>query len=160
MHPFAPPERKHLKALWDAYFEASGMPVLTVSPERLRTLREMDRRQIKPDDIRAVIGWIRGKISSGTKGFTGSSLMWKNAMDVATMEERAGMMKQWRGRQKGAAREARAREPRAVRRETAEGAVNRLEEGPQDGADPARLRESVKAAAEKFRDEILRRRDG
>jgi hypothetical protein len=84
-----PPAQQHLRALFDAYVESSGVP-LTPSPLRKQVLREMDRRALTPEDVRAVIGRIQHHLRSGTKGYTDASLDWRNAMaNVDIFEERA-----------------------------------------------------------------------
>jgi hypothetical protein len=97
-----PPQQQHLQALFTAYVEESGIPI---SPSYLRkqALREMDRRGLTAEDVRAVIRGIKTHVARGTHGYTDASLDWRNAMgDVDTFEERALKIRQARLRRKGA----------------------------------------------------------
>jgi hypothetical protein len=96
-----PPEQAHLQALFVAYTEASGIP-LSPSHDRKAVLREMDRRGLTPEDVRAVIGRVKWHLAKGTKGFSDASLDWRNAMgDADKFEERALKLRQEQARKAG-----------------------------------------------------------
>lgn len=93
--------RDHLRALHAAYVEATGVPV-TLSSERLKTLREFDRRGLTAGDVRAVLGKLKALIARGVQGYTDASLDWRNAMaNVDTFEERALKVRQEKARKAG-----------------------------------------------------------
>jgi len=120
--------REHLRALLAAYTEATGL-ALTLSPERARVLREMDRRGFTPADVRAVMGGIKAHIARGTHGYTDASLDWRNAMrHVDTFEERVQKCRQAAVRKAGARRAQAAAAPRAETVPTPDGGtVTRIE---------------------------------
>ena len=90
--------RDHLRALHAAYVEATGVPV-TLSPERLKTLREFDRRGLTAADVAAVLGKLKALVARGIQGYTDASLDWRNAMaNVDTFEERALKIRQEKAR--------------------------------------------------------------
>lgn len=94
-----PPE---LRALMDAYCKATGYE-LTLSYERQRVLSDLHSRKILPEDITAICIELKKLIAAGTKGFTDSSLDFRNALgDPDKTEERALRLRQ---------REARKRKP-------------------------------------------------
>lgn len=132
MDPFQPKERAHLKALWDAYFETSGAPLLTPSPDRIRALRELDKRGLTAADVRGVIGVIKRAIAKGVSGYTENSLDWRNVMkSTDRFEELAHKLRQAEARRAGAKREAAAKAPRAQSHALPDGSrLNVLESQP------------------------------
>lgn len=95
-----PPE---LAALLAVYVEITGLAV-TLSYERARALTELHSRGMTPEDVRAVVGHLKHLVKSGAKGYTESSLEFRNAMGNAdTFEERALRLRQRRQRLKGTA---------------------------------------------------------
>lgn len=130
--PFAPAERAHLKALWDAYFRATELPLLTASHRRMMDLKELDRRGVKPEDVRGVIVGLKRAIANGQKGYTESSLDWRNTLGaVDKFEELVNRYRQAVQRRRGVAREAAQAAPRPVSRNTGDGStVNVLDSQP------------------------------
>lgn len=108
--PFAPHmNREHLKALWDAYFQATGFPALTASHARILTLKDIDRRGITPEEIGAVIQGIQRAIAEKRNGFNEASLEWENAMaKVDKLESRVTRYRQAVSRRTAAAPKASA----------------------------------------------------
>jgi hypothetical protein len=122
--PFAPAERAHLKALWEAYFSATGLLPLTASHRRLMDLKELDRRGVKPEDVRGVIAGLKRAISNGTKGYTEASLDWRNTLGaVDKFEELVNRYRQAVQRRRGATREAAEAVPRPIERKLADGST-------------------------------------
>lgn len=127
--------REHLKALWDAYFRASGLPEATASHRRIMDLKEIDRRGITPAEIEAVVSGIRRAIEEGRRNFTPESLEWSNVMAKADkLEDRVG-----RYRKAMAARNAGKR--KAAKADAAQPA-----EAPVSEEEKERLRAQRKAA--------------
>ena len=92
----------HLKALLDAYIEVTGLPVV-LSYERARVLTELHDRGITAEDVKAVTWRIKRHVSAGTKGYTDSSLDFRNALgNPDTFEERALKLRQEQLRKRGA----------------------------------------------------------
>lgn len=120
--PFAPAERAHLKALWDAYFCATELPLLTPSHRRMMDLKELDRRGVKPEDVRGVIAGLKRAIANGQKGYTESSLDWRNTVGaVDKFEELVNRYRQAVQRRRGVTREAAQSTPRPTERKLADG---------------------------------------
>lgn len=94
-------EHEHLRALLAAFTETTGLAV-SMSPMRLQALRHIHRRGITPEDVRAVLGWLRRTVERGVKGFTPASLEFRNAMNPDTLEERLLTLRQARARAKAA----------------------------------------------------------
>ena len=95
--------RDHLRALLAAYVDFTGLPVVWTH-EREKVLRELDRRMVTPDEVRAVLAGVKRHMARGTFGYTEASLDFRNAMKPDTMEERVLMMRQAKGRKAGAVR--------------------------------------------------------
>lgn len=108
-----PPQKTHLVALFTAYVESSGRD-LVFGPHYEPTLRQMDRRGISPDDVRAVMQLIRHRIDKGISGYTEASLGWKNAMfDVLQFDDRLAEIRAARKRRAARAAEKPALPPAA-----------------------------------------------
>lgn len=139
--------RDHLRALFDAYIQASGC-VLTLSPTRTKTLREFDRRGITPDDVRWVVQVIKGRVDRGVQGYSETSLEWKNVMgvgiDIDRFEDRLATLRAARARKKGREREAQASRPAPVSVQTgAADTVSRLDVLAGAPAEPERVGPSL-----------------
>ena len=106
----------HLAALLAAYVEVTGLPVM-MSYERARALTDLHDRGMTADDVRAVVGKLKRRVQSGVKGYTDSSLDFRNALgNVDTFEERALKQRQEKARKAGAgAAVARSREVATTR---------------------------------------------
>ncbi len=116
------------RAIYDAYVAATEMKV-SCDPARKDDVMELVRRGITAADVTTVIGYIRRKMREqrGEGGFDERSLLWRNAMNPSTMEERALLCRQ------AAARRASAK-PRPPVAETDAAGVTRL--GPAGAAEP------------------------
>lgn len=125
--------KAHLKPLWDAYFSETGLPELTASHPRMMALKELDRRGVKPEDIRGVIAGIKRAIANGVTGFTEASLDWKNTIGaVDRFEERVLRYRQAVQRRRGVAREAAQAAPRPMERKLPDGStLNVLDSEPE-----------------------------
>jgi hypothetical protein len=71
--------RDHLRALLAAFNAEMGVE-LTLDREREKTLREVDKKGLTPDDMRAVMRHLRGLVSSDDRRYTESSLLFENAV--------------------------------------------------------------------------------
>lgn len=123
-----PPE---LQALLSAYQQATGFQV-SLSYERKRTLSDLHARGITPADVTGVLNELKRLIQSGTKGYSDSSLDWRNAMgNPDTVEERVLRLRQ-----------RHARKPKPVEqvqheRQTGNGTIRVLEDPVSDRSVPA-----------------------
>jgi len=142
-----PPEKAHLKALFDAYVAASGR-TLTLSPMRERVLREFDRRGFSPEDVRAVLQVLRSRVERGVTGYTDASLDWTNAMaNVDRFEERLALLRQARARKRGAAPKPDAPQTRRL----PDGSTVTVLAQPTGDADAARIADEVRRQAAAWR---------
>ena len=89
------PARQAQEALFAAYVSATGMEV-HLSHSRRYVLQALVERGITPEDVRNVIAALRTKIARGDSGFSDASLLFRNAMHVDAMEERALLLRQQR----------------------------------------------------------------
>ena len=151
--------RDHLRALFAAYLEASGS-TLTLSPQRMNTLREFDRRGITPNDVRWVVQVLKSRVARGVPGYGDTSLEWHNAMgvknDIDRFENRLSTLKAAKARKLGQAREASAAVPTAVRVQTGAGeTVSRLDVRTDAAAEVPRMNiEEGRAALRALADDL------
>jgi hypothetical protein len=142
-----PPEKQHLRALFDAYIEASGLRI-TLSVTRERTLREFDRRGIAPAEVRWVVSALRGRVERGVPGYTIASLEWGNAMaDVDRFEDRLATLR--------TTRERRLARERAALPPSIPTSAGRAASAPIDADDANAIRERVKQLAADWRRQLL-----
>ncbi len=94
-----PSQKQQIRALFDAYIEASGL-CIAYSNSRESTLREFVRRNIQPADILWVLKVLQGRIDRGVSGYTLSSMEWHNAMDPDTFEDRLALLRRERDRRR------------------------------------------------------------
>lgn len=119
--------RQHLRDLLSAYVEVTGLAVAWTW-DREKVLRELDRRGVSPDEVRAVLVVVKRHMARGTFGYTEASLDFRNAMKPDAMEERVLKVRQAKGRTAGAKRERAAGLPRAETVPSpAGGTVSRIE---------------------------------
>lgn len=90
------------RALYEAYAAATGIAV-GWSYQRGMDVRDLVERGITPEDVRAVLGFVKAKMRRGDSGFGETSLLWSNAMKPDAMEERAHLVRQRAARLRGAA---------------------------------------------------------
>jgi hypothetical protein len=119
--PAAMPEE-----LLAAYCAASGIPV-SMSRQRLAWLREICAMpsRFTPEDVRAVLGAIRAHLRRGTQGWVEESLLFGNAMNPETFEDRALLC-----RQKAARKAPKPAPPVARTIQTGDGTVTVLDAAP------------------------------
>lgn len=133
----APP---HIHAMLAAYVAETGIPV-SLSYNRRWALRKLHQLGFTPDDVRAVLRAIAGKIRRGEKGFTDASLSFKNALgDPDVFEERALVLRQKAARLKGAA-------PRRQVARTDAAGVTRLDDAPLSVPKPADVAQALRGLA-------------
>lgn len=89
------------RALYEAYAAATGIAV-GWSYQRGMDVRELVERGITPEDVKAVLGFVKAKMRRGDSGFGETSLLWSNAMRPDAMEERAHLVRQRAARLRGA----------------------------------------------------------
>ena len=135
--PFAPEKKRaHLKALWDAYFEATGLPTMFASYDRLQALRRLDQRGVTAEDVRTVVRWVRTQMNAPRSNFTSTALDWRNLMDrTDAFEEHLAK-----------ARQSKQRRPKSAATKSEVRAI-----APVDQAEQERLRAKAKTEAEEFR---------
>jgi len=83
--------RDHLRALLAAYTEVTGIE-LGLDFARRTTLREIDKKGLTPDDMRAVMRHLKSLVESTDKRFTESSLLFEVAVGV---DKRVGKFESW-----------------------------------------------------------------
>lgn len=119
----APPE---VKALMDAYREATGLPV-TMTHDRCHALQQITSRcepPLGPADIKAVVAVIKKDLAGQRPRFTQASLEFRNLMgDADTFEERALACRQLAERRRGRAAAAARTEPVAQSRTLPDGST-------------------------------------
>lgn len=125
--------KDHLRALLDAYNEVTGFD-LPFLPARERALRCLDRLQLTPDDVRAVMRELKRLVESDPKHYPESCLDFRNAIvDTEKFD--------------GRARRLRQRIARKTQKEKAREKVAAATPTVQDAA----IRQAAKEEAAKFR---------
>lgn len=71
--------RDYMRALLAAYTEVTGIE-LDLDHDRRKTLRELDKKGLTPDDMRAVMRHIKALVESTDTRYTDSSLLFTNAV--------------------------------------------------------------------------------